>query len=665
MINKLNQKSINKLQSVWFLFFTLFVFFTLSSKANVIGTEYQNFNPTLTGLDFTTVHSSETLKPCMCNLGVFFNYAKNTLTYSDTYYQTNTDLKGKRANDFLIGADVNMAVGITNNWDFGVALPFIVTGRNDDPYGVSYFEKFGLTEVRPMTKYRVYGDDHGGIAGVLSANFNVIQNNPFSGSNPGPTINIELVGDTTTSGGMKLAANVGYRKRNSGDQLVDSSGFLAPFVPFKDSFIYSLAVADRLEFIKSDWVAELNGSTSDRIGDDDSARKSQQSLEFDLGLRHDWSKKMNLHGGVGTRLANAQATPDIRAYAGLNYQFGPICGTGTSTSKDYPVAVVSNVPAGRSAVTQLANSEVKARNIEGYRWKIGESSNTDCYVEDGYSDEISGTMPIVTDVGEIPDGGITLCALAKNSQGVWQPLSQPTIYKWTKVTRGKNVMAIKTTPRAIMTNIPTGKSGVVDFNSPVTAEDPVNFVAYRWKIGTPQDTDCSYELGYSQVTPKKIPAIQNIEHIPDGPMVVCAVAQNKNGVWQSFDQATAYRWQKVTKPKDYELFRLSAAVLFDFDKDTLQKRAHGELKKIATHLKARPFAKVLVEGHTDSKGSDSYNLNLSKRRANRVRAYLIENYGFEPKKFEAHGKGERFPVATNETEEGREQNRRVEFKIYR
>lgn len=659
-----HQKSIKKLFFVWGSVFVL-LFLTLNAKANVIGTEYQNFNPTLTGLDFTTVHSSQTLRPCMCNLGLFFNYAKNTLTYSNTYYQTNEDLKGKRANDFLIGADLNLAIGLTSNWDFGIALPFIVTGRNDDPYGVSYFEKFGLTEVRPMTKFRFYGDDDGGAAVVLSANFNTIENNPFAGSKPGPTYNIELVGDTTFSSGMKLGLNIGYRKRNPGSQLVDSTGYPAPFVPFKDAFIYSAAMATRFETLRSDLVAELNGSTSNRIGEDDSQRTAQQSLEFDLGLRNDWSKTINVHGGLGTRLANAQATPDIRAYVGLNYQIGPVCGTSPSSSKDYPVAVVTNVPAGKSTVTELTNARVTAKNIEGYRWKIGRSDEVDCQVEDAYSDEVSGTMPVVTDIKEIPDGGITLCALAKNSQGVWQPLSQPSVYQWEKITKNKNQMTIRSAPRAIMENVPTGKSDVVDFNSPVTAEDSNNFVAYRWKIGTPQDTDCSYELGYSSVTTKSIPAIQNIEHIPDGPMIVCAVAQNKQGTWQSFDQATVYKWIKKTKPKPYELFRLNAAVLFDFDKDTLQPQAHVELKKIAQHLRMRPFVKCLIEGHTDSKGAAGYNMKLSQRRANRVKKYLVEKYGFPSKKFQAIGRGEKTPVATNETDEGREKNRRVEFKIYR
>ena len=74
---------------------------------------------------------------------------------------------------------------------------------------------------------------------------------------------------------------------------------------------------------------------------------------------------------------------------------------------------------------------------------------------------------------------------------------------------------------------------------------------------------------------------------------------------------------------------------------------------------------MIIEGHTDSKGSDSYNMNLSQRRAVQVEKWLIEKYGVEGSKFTPVGKGETVPVDTNETDDGRQNNRRVEFKIYR
>lgn len=642
----------------------LILFIAQLSSANVIGTEYQNFNPTYSGLDFTTVNSSEILKPCLCNVGLFFNWAKNTLTYSDTYYATSTDLKGIRANDFLIGADLYAGFGLTKNWDFGLSLPFVVTAKNDDPYGVSYFNEFGLTEIRPATKYRFYGDDQGGLAIQLSANFNTIENNPFAGKSPGPTINLELIGDTEFSSGTKLGINLGYRKRNPGDQITDpTTGLPPPFVPFKDSWIASLALAQAMTD-STDILLELMGSHSGKLNEDDSARKAQQALEVNLGLRNDWSQRLNLHGGLGTKLANAQASPDIRVYLGLNMNFGPFCDSKPQRRAEYPVAVVDDAPVGTSDVVDLA-LPVRAKNIEGYRWKIGSTPKMNCTVEDGYSEEIAGTMSLDTNIEDIPEGGITLCALAKNTDGVWQPLSKPSIYRWIK---GKR--KVVNPPVAIVSGHPVGNSEVTELDLPVSAVQPNDYAAYRWKIGSTPDMNCSSEEGYSDEILGDMNIVTSIKDIPDGGITLCALAKNNGGEWQSLSRPTIVRWVKATPPKiikkdGYELFRLSAEVLFDFDKDNIRSLAQPELNKIAKYLRSKPYKKVIIEGHTDSKGADDYNLNLSQRRAVQVKQWLMDKYEFDGDKFDPVGKGEKYPVDTNDTEEGRQNNRRVEFKIYR
>lgn len=630
--------------------------FSGSAFANVIGTEYQNFNPSISGTDFTTVHSSETAKQCMCNLGVFLNYAKNTLTYSDRYYATNTDLVGTRANDSMLGADVYGSIGISKNWDIGVALPFIVTAKNDDPYGVSYFEQFGLMEIRPMTKYRFYGDDNGGLAVVLSANFNTIKSNPFSGADPGPTINAELVGDTTILGDVKIAGNVGYRKRTPGAQLVDSTtGLPVPFVPFEDSMIYSAALARYFDSFNSDLLAELNGSMPGGSGAD-SVKTAQQAVELSLGLRNHWSKQTTVHAGAGTKLAEAQSTPDLRLYLGINYQMGPVCGAAPIKEAPIalPVAIVSNYPKGASPQTAL-NMPVSALNpadYAAYRWKIGSTSKMNCNDQAGYSAETAGEVPIVTDIGQVPDGGITLCAVAKNLGGHWQPFEEPTIVNWTK----------GNFPVAVVKDYPTGVSDKTDLVLPVTAVKPDEFESYRWKVGATPETDCKNEQGYSEEIDGHLPIKAAVGPIPDGGITLCAVAKNKFDMWQPFSSPTIVNW---TKKRGYELFRINANVLFDFDKDILQKRSYGEIEKINKHLGKRPWAKLIVEGHTDSMGTDAYNVDLSKRRAIRVKNYMVKTYGLDKAKVSTTYKGEKFPVDTNDTKEGRANNRRVEFKIYR
>lgn len=640
--------------------------FSEEAQANVIGTEYQNFAPTYSGLDFTTVESSETIKPCLCSLGIFFNYAKNTLTYSDSYYSSgaSTDLSGQRANDFLIGADLLLGYGLTKNWDIGLIMPFVVTAKNDDPYGVSYFDKFGLTEVRPMTKYRFYGDDFGGLAVSLSANFNTIDNNPFSGAKPGATVNLQLIGDTTTRGGTKFGWNLGYRKRSPGTKIVNPvTGVTPPFSPFKDSWIFSLAAAERIQSIKSEMVAGLVGSSTGKLDENDTARKAQQALELNLGLRHDYTRTFFIHGGLGTKFLNAQSSPDLRAYFGLYVQMAPSCDV--IIKNEFPYAVVHEAPTGASTVTQL-KMPVTAKNIAGYKWKIGSTAVTKCNVEEGYSEEIPGDLSIETSIEAIPDGGITLCALAKNDQGLWQPLNQPTIVRWIKGQPRPQGLP----PVAVIKNYPQGESELTELSIPVSAMNPDDYATYRWKIGTTENTNCYQAVGYSEEMPANDEVLTTIKDMRDGGVTMCAVAKNKAGQWQPFAQPTVVRWIKITKlniiqKNGYELFRLSAEVLFDFDKHNIRTGAQDDLDRISKYLQLKPFKKVIIEGHTDSKGSDEYNLALSQRRANEVKNWVVDKYKFKSSQFQPVGKGETDPVATNDTDAGRQQNRRVEFKIYR
>jgi OOP family OmpA-OmpF porin len=103
-------------------------------------------------------------------------------------------------------------------------------------------------------------------------------------------------------------------------------------------------------------------------------------------------------------------------------------------------------------------------------------------------------------------------------------------------------------------------------------------------------------------------------------------------------------------------------VHFDFDKASIRPDAAGILREAASILKENPTVKVSVEGHTDAVGSDEYNLKLSLRRANAVKEFLGRE-GVDASRLSTRGFGESQPVASNDTEDGRAQNRRVELKV--
>jgi outer membrane protein OmpA-like peptidoglycan-associated protein len=101
-------------------------------------------------------------------------------------------------------------------------------------------------------------------------------------------------------------------------------------------------------------------------------------------------------------------------------------------------------------------------------------------------------------------------------------------------------------------------------------------------------------------------------------------------------------------------------VLFSTGKATLQPGAHLQLDRLASYLKDHPKERVLIEGSTDSTGSAAYNQKLSAARAQAV-AQALQLRGVQPEQYQTIGLGEAYPVASNDTSAGRQQNRRVDI----
>jgi outer membrane protein OmpA-like peptidoglycan-associated protein len=112
---------------------------------------------------------------------------------------------------------------------------------------------------------------------------------------------------------------------------------------------------------------------------------------------------------------------------------------------------------------------------------------------------------------------------------------------------------------------------------------------------------------------------------------------------------------------------MSADVLFDFDKATLSDKAQDALQQAASIIGEKAKGRVRIDGHTDAKGDDRYNLRLSERRANAVKTWFVEKARLPSARFATHGYGKQRPVASNtkpdgsDDPEGRQKNRRVEI----
>lgn len=121
--------------------------------------------------------------------------------------------------------------------------------------------------------------------------------------------------------------------------------------------------------------------------------------------------------------------------------------------------------------------------------------------------------------------------------------------------------------------------------------------------------------------------------------------------------------QKRVEVRDNKIV-INEKVQFEFDSAKIKDVSHSLLDEVAQVIKDNPqIKKIRVEGHASSEGSDEHNLSLSDRRAKAVMKYLTDKAGVTKGKLSAKGFGETQPIASNDTEDGKEKNRRVEFTI--
>lgn len=136
---------------------------------------------------------------------------------------------------------------------------------------------------------------------------------------------------------------------------------------------------------------------------------------------------------------------------------------------------------------------------------------------------------------------------------------------------------------------------------------------------------------------------------------------------ENFNIPVVASYQEVTKNVELEKIAVGSTIVlrnvfFDYNKSTLKPESFTELDRLVKILQENPSIRIELSGHTDSRGSDDYNLKLSEARAKSCVDYLISK-GIKADRMEFIGYGETKPIDTNDTEEGMANNRRTEFKI--
>ncbi|WP_176736795.1 OmpA family protein [Oligoflexus tunisiensis] len=291
-------------------------FVSTAALANIVGSDLQNFVPASTSVDGVTVNNALTLGQGRFGLGLFVDYATNTLPYFKEEDGTTRD-REKEFNDAVTTLDLQVAYGLTNWWDISVAAPFIVgqqEGEDDEPHG--FYGRKGLVGYRVGTKLRVLEVGPFAVGVVGTAAYNRVQDNPYS-QRKWPSTSLELA-TSLNMGRWLLTANAGYRWRQGepGETIRED----LPVERFGDQVIYS---AGAVVPLGSTWavLAEVYGARNWDDFSEESPRATSIN-ESVLGLRYDVTPEIQLHLGGGAEMQHSISSADLRAYTGIRWTIG-------------------------------------------------------------------------------------------------------------------------------------------------------------------------------------------------------------------------------------------------------------------------------------------------------------------------------------------------------
>jgi OOP family OmpA-OmpF porin len=292
----------------------------------------------------------------------------------------------------------------------------------------------------------------------------------------------------------------------------------------------------------------------------------------------------------------------------------------------------------------------------------------------------ASAIELSPDAANIP----SIYASVKDGQVVYRDSS--TAYSPGTLNAILTAYGLELTPEAAA-NVPASYAQVVDGNvvfgstsAAFTPEDYNNiFTAYGLEL-SPEDaaaiqgpvnyckvvdgeivfgkTSTAYSaMGLSQILAAyKLPMVEEVVVVEE---VECVDADG-DGICDDVDACA--NTPKGAKIDERGCWVLEQNCLFDFDKAVVKSEFFPLLDEIVQIMKDNPSLRIELEGHTDSIGTNRYNQGLSERRANAVKQYLVEKGMVDMGRVSAIGYGEEKPIATNETAEGRQLNRRVELK---
>jgi outer membrane protein OmpA-like peptidoglycan-associated protein len=608
--------------------------------------------------------------------GLVLNHAVNPLVVRDERGAIVAPIVAHR-----LAGDLLFTIGLFDVVSLGVDVPLMllqlggdVPANLQEAVGVaSGLSAIGVGDVRLVPKVRLLREDRHGVslaliptvtlptAGGLRFGDEVsfAYGADYLGEGPGAVAFIPEVALSTTIGGLRPAVNLAYRLRQP-TRLFDT-------FPIDPEFVYRVGVGYDVATVAPAlssllFFGEVFGATSDRNpfglvdGSDQTLVRLQNPLEVLVGARWRTPAGVALEGGVGTGLRPGFGTPDVRAFLGvrLAIENRDRDGDGIDDDDDAcpddaedrdgvqdgdgcpdPDNDGDGIPDGSDRCPD------RPEDIDGFEDDDG------CADDDNDGDGITDASDACPDVAGRPewqgcpppdsdgDGLTDDVDACKDTPGLREKNGCPEKDRDQDGVRDADDRCPDQPGPKATDGCPDGDGdGLIDsVDRCPTQAGPASLKGCADSdsdgIADPDD-QCPGE-------PETINGVKDDDGCPDEGKVLVVVTKEK--------------------------IELKETVFFDSGKATIQKRSFPLLDQIGLVLKAHPeVKKVRIEGHTDSDGNDSKNLDLSKRRARAVLDALVAR-GVEASRLESEGYGETRPIADNTTKDGKAQNRRVELAI--
>lgn len=591
----------------WFFKFILLpLMISTNAFSNVLG-DMQTFVPNTDGLDFITVHTSRPLYGDYLVLSQYLNFAKDHLL---VFKNMNTQEKMSYSNE-LAEYDFSIGYGLSKNFSIYLQAPFLWYYHSETKDGIKIGVDKGIHSLRPGFKYSFGDDDTPAWAFLASIDIPSLVDSPYTGVSPKPIYNMELV-RTFRNDKAVHGLNAGMRVRSPSERPVNQRMF-----PLDDQLTLSYGYSN--EYTEtSRWVFETFYSYPLQK---DPYKKAEDasSLDLLLGLKHRWWKNTNFDWGATIEPGVQTMAPAWRVFAGIVWYWKP------NSSSDKPVTPVS------------ARKTNPARlNPTGFR--VNPDDSTVVVGEQVSFEFIGGKAPYECEI------------LSGDGQfiGKYCDFLSPE-------NPGSSEIEFKD-------SVGQTTTAVVNYKAPSEFAGELGIRPSRAEIYEGQTLQFRAVGGRAPFRYGIIDGAGTIN--PHGLYKAPLDAQNVTvEVVDSVGRSATATVLVKEIPRPDKLMRLKN-LEFDFDRDTLTKGSKKEMEKIISTLFELNIKSLIIEGHTDSMGSDDYNQNLSERRAKTIKNILLDNLDIRDNQITAIGFGEARPIATNKTESGRARNRRVDLKVY-